>query len=79
MPDAVLCLPDLLAAKQAREHRHISIAEVARQTNMSRQSASKWFKNRVKTYHSKTIAALCQYFECTPNDLIVIKSAEVGQ
>jgi len=72
-------LVPLLAAKMERENRRISVAEVARHTKMSRQSAIKWFNNQVKCYPAKTIQALCDYFNCTPNDFIIVKGVEVQQ
>jgi putative transcriptional regulator len=75
---AELRLNDLLADKMKREHRRISVAEVARQTQMSRQTASRWFNNQIKCTPLQTIAALCLYFNCTPNDLIVVRRDQVS-
>lgn len=71
-------LSELLADKMAREKRAISMAEVARQTNMTRQNVAKWFNNRVKCPPLQTIGVLCQYFECKPGDLIVMREGQAS-
>lgn len=69
----------LLAAKMTREGRMISLAELARQTGMTRQNARKWATNRIKCFPGETINALCDYLECTPGDLIVRTNQQVRQ
>jgi DNA-binding Xre family transcriptional regulator len=63
---------DLIADKMKREQRLISVTEVARECGMSRQNAIKWLNNKIKCYPAETLAAFCQYFNCTPGDLLVL-------
>lgn len=63
----------LLADKEFREKRVISIIEVAEKTGVSRVTLSK-IANSKGDYHTSTeiIEKLCLYFGCTPNDLMTI-------
>lgn len=71
-------LVELLTAKMAREKRLIPVAEVAEKTGMTRQNASRWVHNRVKCYPASTIDSLCDYFGCTPGDLIIRKGGQAS-
>jgi DNA-binding Xre family transcriptional regulator len=73
MPVAELRLVDLWADKMKREKRVIPVTEIAHACGIKRQNAYKWLNNEIKCAPLKTIAALCLYFECTPNDLIVVR------
>lgn len=70
---------DLLLEKMRDERRVISLTEVAKKCGMSRQYVHKWFTGQVSSCPFKTMAAFCAYFNCTPNDLFVIKHAEIAQ
>jgi putative transcriptional regulator len=72
-------LNELLADKMQRERRAISMSEVAKACGMSRQNIHRWINNRVKSCPFDTMAAFCLYFECTPNDLFVVKRGDVAQ
>lgn len=61
----------LLAKKEAAENRRIAIAEVARKTGIDQRTLGKWSKNTIERYDSPVIDALCNYFDCTPGELIV--------
>jgi len=68
-------LKQLLAEKEFKEKRKISIREVAQKTDISRVTLSK-IANSKGDYNTTTdtIEKLCLYFECAPNDLISIVS-----
>jgi putative transcriptional regulator len=61
----------LLAEKEATEKRNIPISEVARATGLMRQTLQSWANNTVTRYDAPVIDSLCNYFNCTPGDLIV--------
>ena len=61
----------LLALKQEKENRRISIAEVARDTGIDQRTLGKWAKNTINRYDAPVIDALCKFFNCTPGDLII--------
>lgn len=59
----------LLAEKQKKERRNISLSEVAESTGVSRQALYKWENNRVNRFDVPVIDALCKYFGISPGDL----------
>jgi len=59
----------LLAEKRMRDHRNISLSEVAKETGISRQAISKWESNNVSRFNGSTIGAICRYFQVGPGDL----------
>ena len=63
----------LLADKEFKEKRSISIIEIAGKTEISRVTLSK-IANSKGDYNTTTdhIEKLCLYFNCTPNDLMTI-------
>jgi Predicted transcriptional regulator len=70
----------LLADKEFKEKRSVSILEVAEKTGISRVTISK-IANSKGDYNTTTdhIEKLCLYFECTPNDLMTIVPEEKGE
>lgn len=63
----------LLAEKAAKERRNISIAEVARETGLTRQTLQAWANNTISRYDAPVINSICDYLGCTPGELIVKK------
>ncbi len=59
----------LLAEKQVRERRNISLQEVEKETGISRQALYKWKNNTLDRYENRVINALCQYFNVSPGEL----------
>lgn len=59
----------LLAEKQKKERRNISLSEVAEVTGVSRQALYKWENNKVNRFDVPVINALCHYFGVNPGDL----------
>ena len=59
----------LLAEKRVKERRNISLQEVAKATDISRQSLYAWENNDVHRFDDVIINALCQYFGVKPGDL----------
>lgn len=59
----------LLAEKQVKERRNISLSEVAQKTGVSRQALYKWENNKVNRFDVPVINAICQYFGIQPGAL----------
>ena len=60
----------LLAEKRIREKRNISIAEVARDSGISRKTLLAWANNTVTRYDAPVLDALCRYFGVEPGSLL---------
>ena len=67
----------LLADKEFREKRSITLIEIAEETGISRVTLSK-IGNSKGDYNttSDIIEKLCLYFGCTPNDFMTIVPEE---
>lgn len=66
---------ELLAVKERREQRSISQRDVAAATGLSRSAIDSYAANIPTRYDARVILALCEFFDCTPGDLIVIEDA----
>lgn len=62
---------ELLAQRERAERRRITYAEIARITGIHESTLSKW-ANQVGRFDSDTIVALCNYFNCGIEDLLII-------
>jgi transcriptional regulator with XRE-family HTH domain len=60
----------LLLQKAVQEGEPISLREVARRTGVNVSTWSAWLNNRVTRYDADKLAALCEFFGCTPGDLL---------
>ncbi len=67
----------LLAEKQVKERRNISLSEVAEVTGVSRQALYKWENNKVNRFDTPVINAICQYFGIQPGELFEYVPDEV--
>ncbi|HWL10230.1 MAG TPA: helix-turn-helix domain-containing protein [Planctomicrobium sp.] len=66
-------LRELLVAKENLEQRRIPMREVANATGISPQVLSSLTApGRAVVTNTAFVESLCRYFECTPNDLMVI-------
>lgn len=71
-PMILFRIKELIAEKERRENRKISVSEVARHTGVNRTSLSKMQNPAIQ--HSTTtnaIEALCRYFDCKVEDVMV--------
>jgi putative transcriptional regulator len=59
----------LLAEREAREKRRISVAEVSRETGIGQRTLLQWAHNTIARFDASVIEALCSYFDCEPGDL----------
>ncbi len=67
----------LLAEKQVKERRNISLSEVAEVTGVSRQALYKWENNKVNRFDTPVINAICKYFDIQPGELFEYVPDEV--
>ncbi len=59
----------LLAEKQIKERRNISLAEVAEKAKIARKTLYAWENNSVTRFDVSDIDAICKYFGVKPGDL----------
>jgi putative transcriptional regulator len=66
-------LKELVFKKSFDEKRSITLQEVAKETGIGISTVSR-IANSKGDYHTTTLQLekLCQYFRCTPNDLMTI-------
>ena len=60
----------LLAEKEHRDRRKYSYMEIQARTGIAVSTLSYWATNKTKRYDADTIAALCEFLDCTPGDLL---------
>lgn len=60
----------LLAEKQIKERRNISLAEVAEKTGVSRKTLYAWQNNTITRVDLPVLSAICEYFNVMPADLM---------
>ena len=56
--------------RELREGRRLTIAEVARDTGISPATLAALINNRADRISLSVLARLCEYFQCTPGDLL---------
>lgn len=69
----------LMAEKGLREKRHIEVKEIAAATGISRQTLHKYLRQDATRFDGEVIEALCKYFKCSINDLLVFESEMPGE
>jgi putative transcriptional regulator len=60
----------LLAEKQQREQRRISLRKVSMETGLRPYTVYSFANNSLKEYPGEAIARLCEYFSCDTGDLL---------
>lgn len=65
-----LQLRELLTQREEHENRRIRLAEVAQATGISTSSLSAMINNQTDRVSLQALAALCDYFGCTPAELL---------
>ncbi len=70
---------DLLAAKERQDGRRIPLREVAEVTGISPQVLSSLTSpDRDVVTNTAFVDALCRYFHCTPNELMILATSPEG-
>lgn len=73
-------LGELLAAKARREGKpRIKPQEVQDATGLSRNTIDNYLHNTLTRFDAPVLLQLCDYFECTPGDLLVIEEVETPE
>ena len=65
-------LAAFLAEKEMHENRRISIKELEKDTQVSKQTLYAWLNNDISRYDERVIINLCQYFKKSVGDLLTI-------
>ncbi len=65
-----LQLRELLTRREEQENRRIRLAEIAQATGLSTQTLSALINNQTDRVSLKALATLCEYFGCTPAELL---------
>ncbi len=63
----------LLAKKQQRDGKRISIRQVARETGINPYTVYGLANNDLREYPADAIAKLCDYFNCEIGDLLYVE------
>jgi len=66
-----------LLDKMSKEKRRITLEDVKRETGISKNALSNLGKETLSGIKFDTLEALCLYFNCTPNDLMIIRPARL--
>ncbi len=61
---------DLLARKQAREKRAISLRQVSRDTGVAMSTITALANDSWRALYREPLESLCKYFECDVGDLV---------
>ncbi len=61
---------DLLARKQAREKKAISLRQVSRDTGVAMSTITALANDNWRALYREPLEALCKYFECDVGDLL---------
>lgn len=51
---------------------YVNITQLSKAIGISRNTLTSIYYEKTTQINIKTLTSLCNYFECTPNDLIVI-------
>jgi len=62
----------LLAAKQQREGKRVSLRRVAQELKLNEYTVYGFANNSLREYPAEAIVKLCGYFECGVGDLLTI-------
>ena len=68
----------LTAQKSQRERRRISLRTVAAETGISRYTVYAFANDTLNEYPKEVVARLCNYFDCTVGDLLLVEDAPEG-
>ena len=63
-------LPALIGEKQTRENRVISVATIAKETGIPKQTIYNWLNGDIRRFDADIIEGFCKYFGCDVGDLL---------
>lgn len=64
---------EVMRAYESRTGERLTQGELAERLGMSRGTVDSWVNNRAKHYNKETIEAFCNFFDCTPGDLLALE------
>jgi putative transcriptional regulator len=65
-----LRIDEIIKARELRDGRQLTTAEIARGTGISPESLTTLVENRVERVALDDLTKLCDYFGCTPGELL---------
>ena len=68
----------LLAKKEMREHRSISLREIQRDTGVAMSTLQGLTNNTFKAISREALQKLCTYLDCDVGDLLRLENVEAG-
>lgn len=68
-----------LAEKETREERRYTYLAIQAETGIATSTLTDWAKNRTRYYSADTLAALCDFFDCQPGDLLEYASPDADK
>jgi putative transcriptional regulator len=72
-------LKELIAEKEFRERRRVTVQELAEATGITRNTLSKMLNQHGASVRSENLGRLCAYFHCRIEDLVeYIRDAPVS-
>jgi len=63
---------NLILKKEIKENKKITYSDISEKTGISPNTLSKMSSRKGCNITVETVEKLCNYFNCTPNDLITI-------
>jgi len=63
-------LAALMGRWQAQHNESMSIPDLVRKTGLSRDFLYRFYNDEIRRLDLDKLAALCRFFDCTPNDLL---------
>lgn len=73
-----LRVQELLRQREDRENRRIRLAELAQATGIAEDDLQALINNQTDTVSLKALARLCDYFLCTPRELLRYSADEAA-
>lgn len=65
-------LHKLMGEKAQREMRRITLRTVADETKLTRHTVYAMADDTIKEFPKNALAKLCEYFECSPGELLTL-------
>jgi DNA-binding Xre family transcriptional regulator len=68
-----------LAEKETRDGRSYTYLAIQAATGIATSTLTDWAKGRTRYFSAETLAALCEFFECVPGDLLEYAGSSADQ
>lgn len=67
----------LLAEKENREKRKISLKEVQRETGITWSTLNSWTLNKISRFDASVLISLCDYLNCCVGEIVVYNREDI--